>query len=38
MVGNLTFILYLCGEIGRYGIRGITVQNGAFSPLGDSGE
>jgi hypothetical protein len=38
MFGSFKNILYLCRKIGRYGIRGIAVQIGAFAPLGVSGE
>jgi hypothetical protein len=38
MFGGFNVFLYLCRKIRRYGIRGIAVQNGAFAPLGVSGE
>jgi hypothetical protein len=38
MFDSFNIFLYLCREIRRYGIRGIAVQNGAFSPLGVSEE
>ena len=38
MFGGFNIFLYLCIEIKRYGIRGNTVQKGAFAVLGVSGE